>query len=163
VTNKVLAANAAGYTMVATVCQAFGLPESALSRNAMHTIDPGEGGDARDTGAESPLMLLVEYQDGRAVTESVSLSPRRYDLRVEPLITILTVGSDDEHAVARRTALIDALGAAIEADDTLGGAVVLCEIADDPEQEEDEEGGQVARGDLLSLNLYVSDARTARG
>lgn len=159
--NKVDQANTALYGVIRGVCLAQGLPESAIVRNALHDLDEDEGGNAATSG-ERTCRILVEFKDGSPRTEAVSLSPKRYELSVGASLTIIAIGAE-EAGRAARLEIIGAIGEALDADPMLGGAASYAEIADDPDEAGDEDDGAEMRGDILTIEMLVADALTARG
>ena len=159
--NKVDQANTALYALVTTVCLDEGLPATAIVRNALHDLDEEDGAD-EGTSNQRTLRILVEFKDGAPRTEAVSLSPKRYELNVGATLTILAIGEEAQGRAARLS-IIGAIGVALDADPTIGGAVSYAEIGDDPDDGQDEDDGAEMRGDILTIEMLVVDALTARG
>lgn len=162
--NKVEIANQAAYDLAAALVAAFGLAPSCLTRNVLSELDADEGDEGVVGIGQAKDNLLVSFMDDRTpqVMGAPSLGPVRYELSVRPHIVVASVGNEAAGRV-RRTAFYVAFVDALEADDTLGGAVAIAEIAEDGEQDDDFEDGAEVRADIIKLDLSVSDARTPRG
>jgi hypothetical protein len=159
--NKVDQANTALYSLVSTVCAEQGLPLTAIVRNALHSLDEEDGAD-EGASSQRTLRILAEFKDGSPRTEAVSLSPTRYELNVGATLTLLAFG-EEATGRAARLRIIEAIALALDADPTIGGATSYAEIGDDPDDGQDEDDGAEMRGDILTIEMLVVDALTARG
>lgn len=159
--NKAALANNAAFEVVRTVCLAQGLPATALTRNTLQELSEDDGEDLASVG-DTEARLLVTFMDGRPSVIAMSLSPKRYELAVPAKVVVIAIG-DEELGRQRRIALIDAIAAAFDADPFLGGVATWCEMADDPDQDDDEEMGGEARVEIVTFQIDVADALTPRG
>jgi hypothetical protein len=159
--NKVAQVNDAAFALVRSVCLAQGLPEAAITRNALQELTSEDGEDLADYG-EAETKLNVAFMDGRPTTVAMSLSPKRYELAVGVKVAVISIGDEALGRVAR-IALIDALGVAFDADNTLGGLATWAEMADDPEEDDEEDMGAEARVEIVMFQIDVADALTPRG
>lgn len=159
--NKVARVNDAAFDLVRNVCLAQGLPNSAITRNSLQELASDDGEDLAAPG-DAETTLSVAFMDGRPTTVTVSLSPKRYELAVSVKVAVISIG-DEALGRNARIALIDALGAAFNADNTLGGLATWAEMAEDPDQDDAEDMGAEARVELVMFQIDVADALTPRG
>lgn len=159
--NKVAQANDTAYTIVRNVCLAQGIPAVAITRNTLQELSADEGEDLATIG-DQEARLSVAFMDGRPTVLAAYLSPRRYELAVAARVAVIAVG-DEALGRTNRIALIDAIAAAFNADPTLGGVVNWCEMADDPDQDDEEDMGAEARIEIVTFQIDIADALTPRG
>jgi hypothetical protein len=162
--NKVDVANQAAFDLVTSLVVRLGLETSCLTRNVLFDLDVEDGDEASVFIGDTKERFFVSFMDNRTpqVNGPPSLGPVRYELSVRPRIVIASLG-DEATGRSRRTAFFEALVDALQADDTLGGAVDIAEIAEEGEDDEDFEDGAEGRADIIQLELSVSGARTPRG
>lgn len=159
--NKVAAVNEAAWTLVRNTCVAQGVPLSAITRNTLQELSTDDGDDIGVSGT-AEAKINVAFIDGRPTMTATSLSPKRYELAVGVKVIVIATGDEALGRVAR-IALIDALGAAFNADNTLGGLALWAEMADDPDQDDEEDLGSEARAEIVMFQIDVADALTPRG
>lgn len=159
--NKAALANDTAFEVVRTVCLQQGLPETALTRNTLQELSEDDGEDLAEY-YEPESRFLVTFMDGRPSVVAMSLSPKRYELSIPAKVVVIAIG-DEEAGRKKRIALIDAIAAAFDADPYLGGVATWCEMADDPDQDDDEDIGSEARAEIIMFQIDVADALTPRG
>lgn len=159
--NKVAAVNDAAWTLVRNTCVAQGVPLSAITRNTLQELSTDDGDDIGVSGT-AEAKINVAFIDGRPTMTAMSLSPKRYELAVGVKVIVIATG-DEALGRAARIPLIDAIGAAFNADNTLGGLALWAEMADDPDQDDEEDLGSEARAEIVMFQIDVADALTPRG
>lgn len=159
--NKVAAANDAAWALVLATCLAQGVQPSAITRNQLQDHSQEDGEDIGVSNA-TEATLSVMFMDGKATTNEVYLSPKRYDLAVKVTVAIVAIGNEERGRVAS-IALVDAIAAAFDLDPTLGGVAQFSEMADNPEDGDADDMGAEARTEIITFQIDVADAKTARG
>jgi len=114
------------------------------------------------TFEEIPGAGLIAFVDGDAGNPDVTLSPPRYFFTRDVPVTVAVEHRDD---VTRRLgvdAILQAIAARLEADDTLGGAVDMAEAASPGFEDIAEEGTTALRVAEFAISLDY-EAPTALG
>lgn len=99
---------------------------------------------------------LIILRDGKPGEPEVTLSPLTYHYEHEAEIEIFAQVLDDTDRATRFDDLAAAIGTAIAADRTLGGAVIWSEAAAPEPQDLPVTGGQPIKAAVIGVTLHYS-------
>jgi hypothetical protein len=108
-----------------------------------------------------PLGGLVVLRDGDTVDETAILSPLAWAIEHRAEIEVTVAGTTPAARNALLDALLVAMGDAITADRTLGGAVEWAQPGSPEFQDTEFEGAAAARSALVPVTLWFTTAGSA--